>query len=114
MQNNNESTVQDSVSVPTHCLVCRGELDANSDSRCCVGCNSKYPASLLKSIGDPFDYALQLRTGLMIRFRTSSIDGEFAHLTGVRVGPMNPAVRFDDRGIDIRLTDIVWFCDEGS
>lgn len=90
----------------------------------CDDCAAKFPASLLKSVVDyAFDYALQLRSGEVIRFQGARLHGEFVHLNGIqyRTAPgtagttTKPRFPFD-RGLDVRVADIVWCADapEGS
>lgn len=66
--------------------------------------------ALVKSLHDPFDYALKLRTGEVIRYEDASlISKEWLHLQGARLdgGLKDENQRFD-RGIDVRISDIVW------
>lgn len=69
------------------------------------------PRSLAKACQDDnFEYALQLRTGQVIRFTGASISGEFAHLTAY--GGNFPELPYPcPRGIDVRISDIVWCAD---
>ncbi len=105
-----------------HCEVCniymrtrhKGELIEESGDNFCLPCLQKLPASLLKAISDPFDYAIGLRTGLVIRFSEARIQGEWVHL--LVAGTNRPVGNGDDtynweRGIDVRLTEIVWCAD---
>jgi hypothetical protein len=79
------------------------------------------PPALAKSCQDnPFDYALKLRTGEVITFSGASLlNLDWIHLT---VKPMDeqPSVNRiafpAERGMDVRLSDIVWVMDapEGS
>src|SRR6516162_3528052 len=59
----------------------------------CPVCEDRYPPSLLKAAGDPFDYALRLRTGEVIRFETAEIHGAFATLRNIdhRGGDRSPS-----------------------
>ena len=75
--------------------------------------------ALLKSCSDYFDYALKLRTGEVIRFRGATLlNKEWIHLKIEDAGQNTEcALPYKaDRGIDIRLSDIVWVMDapEGS
>jgi hypothetical protein len=75
--------------------------------------------ALAKACVDPFDYALKLRTGEVIRFeRARMLDPRWIHLSlgdweqdAVKILPYKA-----DRGVDIRVADIVWVMDapEGS
>lgn len=78
------------------------------------------PPSLLKACFDrPFDYALGLRNGLIIRFGGATINGEWISLDDIK-GYSNKeelVVGYPmDRGMDVRLSEIIWCADapEGS
>jgi hypothetical protein len=104
------------------CTVCRAPvIDGDRGSgpegcACCEACESKYPHSLLKAVVDDFHYSLQLRTGVVIKFSRAYIKGEFVHLTFDELYakhlpfPFHPA-KVDKRGVDVRLSDIVWCAD---
>ena len=54
---------------------------------CCESCgrvlpdeDGRIPPSLRKALCDPFDYALKLRSGEVIRFSSALIDGDFVTL----------------------------------
>jgi hypothetical protein len=52
---------------------------------------------------DPFKYSLRLRTGELMNFESAEFAGEFVHLaTGI------------NRGLDVRIADIVWCRDRGD
>ena len=69
---------------------------------------------------DCFDYALKLRTGEVIRFTGARvISPEWIHLDVMlmRYQPDQDGLPYKaDRGIDVRIADIVWVMDapEGS
>ncbi len=76
--------------------------------------------ALAKACQDPFDYALKLRTGEVIRFHSAEV-----YRPGwVHLGVFDPDQQPDkdrlpfkaDRGVDVRIDDIVWVMDapEGS
>ena len=85
----------------------------------CESCRYLYPPALLKAAGDYFDYALRLSTGEIIRFRSAKIHGDYATLYGGDGGyeaqsllKDNPSLPFSfDRGIDVRVSEIVWCAD---
>jgi hypothetical protein len=85
---------------------------------------------LAKSVMDEFDYMLRLRTGEVIRYRSADIVSEdWIHLCGGMWWPesdlgMSDQVPWNERGkdfndnaaqfargIDVRLSDIVWVMD---
>ena len=69
---------------------------------------------------DSFDYALKLRSGEVIRFVGAYVlSPEWIHLFVMpkRCQPENNRLPFlADRGVDVRIADIVWVMDapEGS
>ena len=86
----------------------------------CDGCARRIPWSLIKAAGDTFDYALRLRTGEIFRFSRAVIQGEFVwidldHSGDVYDGPPQRqrlgVQNTFPRGIDIRISDIVWCAD---
>jgi len=78
-------------------------------------------SALTKACMDtPFDYALRLRTGEVIAFQAAEvINSEWIHLTlkEMEDQPEENQIAYPaDRGVDVRLSDIVWVMDapEGS
>jgi hypothetical protein len=78
------------------------------------------PPSLLKALVDPFDYALALRDGTVVRFSHAEISGEFAVLFGDSQVGDTPVTMFRSeglvtyqcpRGLDVRIADIMWCAD---
>lgn len=71
--------------------------------------------ALEKACSDSFDYALKLRTGEVIRFEYARIiDRDWVHLTLMsrEDQPTGFQVPYPaDRGMDIRISDIVWVMD---
>lgn len=100
------------------CVVC-GQFTEDGVSGC-APCQARLPASVIKACCDPFDYALRLRTGEIVRFEQARVLGDYVHLTGQ--GSADGQATFDGlafpfpRGLDVRLDDIVWCADapEGS
>ncbi len=75
--------------------------------------------ALVKACFDTFDYALKLRTGQVIRFGSARIiNTEWVHidLEGLDQKPGFSLEFPADRGVDVRIADIVWVMDapEGS
>lgn len=72
-------------------------------------------AALAKSIMDPFDYALRLSSGEIIRYTSAKlISDTWIHLYP---NPQDDIFPYKaDRGMDIRISEIVWVMDapEGS
>lgn len=75
--------------------------------------------ALAKSLMDPFDYALKLRTGEIVRYHKARlINDQWIHLEikgfednePHKDGLPYPA----ERGVDVRLEDIVWVMDAPS
>jgi len=77
-------------------------------------------AALAKACQDCFDYAMKLRTGEVINFSFAEvINNEWVHLTLKETNEQPIANRIAypaDRGVDVRMSDIVWVMDapEGS
>ena len=104
-----------------HCVVCCEQLDpgrtvwpSGRQMAWCEACETKYPVFLLMAVADGLHCSLQLRTGVVIRFSSALIRGEFVYLsTGHIQGPKSQAF---PRGIDVRVADIVYcaFAPEGS
>ena len=72
-------------------------------------------AALAKACQDPFDYAMKLRTGEVIDFSFAKVlNKEWVHL---EIKPMDEQPEANriaypaDRGVDVRLSDIVWVMD---
>ena len=72
-------------------------------------------AALAKACQDSFDYAMKLRTGEVINFSFARVlNKEWVHLY---IKPMDEQPRENriaypaDRGVDVRLADIVWVMD---
>jgi hypothetical protein len=97
-------------------------LDA--DHAVCDSCRRFYPPSLLKAAEDCFDYALRLSSGEIIRFHSAKIHGDYVTLYGGD-GSYDSQALVDcqqhssmpfifDRGLDVRVSDIVWCADAPS
>jgi len=77
------------------------------------------PDSLDKATEDQFIYAVRLRTGELMTFSKARLNGEWVHLSDPDViTPDRLGARWDrgmefvlDRGMDVRLADIVWCAD---
>ena len=74
-----------------------------------------FSAALAKACVDPFDYAMKLRTGEVIDFSFATIlNKEWVHLD---INPMDEQPKENriaypaERGVDVRLSDIVWVMD---
>jgi len=90
----------------------------------CRPCALTVPPSLLKAAFDKcFDYALGLRSGHVIRFDGCQFHGQWVTVTlmdpnledwtgtdGVRAPVLGTRYTFD-RGVDVRLDEIVWCAD---
>lgn len=77
----------------------------------CAECALRYPNSLIKACVDEFSYALRLRSGDIIRFAFAEIHGEFVTVSspfGTERGNVFPF----PRGVDVRISDIVWCADD--
>ena len=83
----------------------------------CQPCIDKYSFALLKSTVDPFDYAMRLSSGEIIYYDECSINGDWVSIRRpIQKGPdvnsvQGPKLPPFERGVDIRLDDIVWVAD---
>lgn len=90
------------------------ELDADDDER--VRFLSFLGSSaLIKSCLDPFDYAMKLKTGEVIRYHFAKVlNSEWLELDIKNAAdqPDENAVPYlADRGMDVRISEIVWVMD---
>lgn len=72
------------------------------------------PPAISKATEDVFDYAVGLRDGTVIRFQRAVVHGPWVALYFVEFlrGPCQPPAFFTfERGLEIRLSDIVWATD---
>jgi hypothetical protein len=93
------------------CFICGNEKFTET----CFSCEKLLPESLIKACGDPFDYVLGLRNGIVIRFTEATVRGDWVNLKVENHSIRNPdltesAFTFD-RHIDVRIADIVWCAD---
>ena len=76
---------------------------------------AKLSPSLAKACEDPFDYALRLRTGEVIRFSSAVfLNDEWVYLNLMPMSQQPEENRITykaDRGVDVRISDIVWVMD---
>lgn len=106
------------------CVGCHQEFAFEVDKfPACANCKAKYPDSLMKACGDDFDYAMGLRDGTIFRFESAEICGDWVHLDAimefalpnrpeaVHTTPELPAQWNFERGVDVRISDIVWCVD---
>lgn len=72
-----------------------------------------WPPALVKATGDPFDHAMGLRDGSVIQFEEATVirDGKWAHLKKPRLSKEGHSPMPLERGIDVRVGEIVWVCD---
>lgn len=67
--------------------------------------------ALAKSCEDPFMYALKLRTGEVIEYESAEVlaNENWLKLKGIMQTNSQPFLA--DRGMDVRISDIVWVMD---
>lgn len=74
-----------------------------------------WPPSLVKAVGDNWDYAMGLMDGSTLLFSQVSphASGEWLHLDDPRpqTGPLASLTISWERGMDIRLTQVAWVSD---
>lgn len=89
-------------------------------SWCWTTCGRCLPGPLSKALDDPFDYAIGLRSGRVIRFNECSLDGGWLLIDNVMENNVpvlttthegKPWPFCFDRGIAVRLADIEWCAD---
>jgi hypothetical protein len=106
------------------CAVCRREGGPDMAGSgppwawLCLVCEGKYPEALVKASCDEFDYMLRLATGEVWTFTSCEIDGGWVHLKFAGLSDGLWRGRFEeserppfDRGVDVRLDQIVWVAD---
>ncbi len=93
----------------TYCGVCGG---LEEDLVCTRQCSNV----LAKCVSDQFTYYLRVRTGEVFQFEIAEIFGEWLHLENCRIVECGTPLSAGEmqRGIDVRLSDIVWIQDPGS
>jgi len=86
----------------------------------CADCVRKYPDPLLKAAVDPYDYALGLKDGTVIRFTKATLQGDYVLLDVADAQRAFPFGRPDGRhtlpypcrrGVAVRLDCIAWAVD---
>ena len=117
------------------CSACNPNSAADGVSFC-DDCVKRYPPSLLKATHDSFNYAVGMRTGLVVIFESAELHNDYATLHGrtqqvagldgewvdgdemlvMLNGPVKGLRLPFPRGLDVRVADIVWCADapEGS
>jgi hypothetical protein len=79
----------------------------------------KLPPALVKAMHDPFDYALGLRDGQVIRFYEAEMQkgGQWIKLIAFGEGDHDSSMEMSNtsysfpRGVYVRLSDITWVAD---
>jgi hypothetical protein len=100
----------------SRCFVC-GETRDLDEFDACGDCVATFGRVLIKATVDPFDYMVGLRDGRMVRFNLAEIrPGGWLLLTGDGRPVETDFLPRPERGIHVRVSDIVWACDapEGS
>jgi hypothetical protein len=99
---------------PDDCAACGKKH--NDGSGVCPECTEKYGRHLAKAMVDPFDFAIGLKTGPVMRFTGKNVEvkGDWIELPdpdSVHGLPFPFC-----RGMQVRFTDIAWVADapEGS
>lgn len=100
------------------CMACGEEIEGEPDGppEVCTECEARYPASLIKALGDEFDYAMGLRNGTVLRFQSARITGEWVTIELFEPNEQ-PVKGFNKgeypcpRGVDIRISEIIWCAD---
>lgn len=104
------------------CPICQKPLtqddDLTSHPDGCASCVSRYGRHLLKSVNDPFCYAMRLTSGDLFYFESARIDGDWVYLDvrnshyddfdGGVPSTKNPPF---ERGLQVHLSAIAWCAD---
>ena len=77
----------------------------------CQKCQDYLPTSLIKACFDEFDYALGLKSGLVIQFYMATIRGLFAELLIRPDERLYVKGYLMPRGVEVRISEIEWCCD---
>ncbi len=99
----------------SNCAICGIEIVEGEIV--CDRCSKNVPPSLLKACVDPFDYALGLKDGTIIRFEEAEIHGKWVTVRGTPNGYNEQPCRKEvfghlfPRGLDLRIDDIYWCAD---
>lgn len=94
--------------VPGHCRIC-GMLLQVGDGPVCSDCKPGVPLVLIRATQDPFDYALGLVSGEVIRFREARLQGKWVVLEGMdEVDDLRSPPYPCPHGMYVRLKHIVW------
>lgn len=114
-QTNQIERIETEMSNPELCSICSPGVTPDG-AGFCDKCLDKYPSALLKAFADPFDYAAQIKNGPYIRFETVLIRGNWITFSPAGTGQgfarfLPPTYPSCPRGIDVRLSDILWVAD---
>lgn len=103
------------------CHRCYNRLGDRGDegwSVLCWYCERYYPPAVVKSFVDPFYYVLKLRTGELVVYESATCHGEYIRLRNLYQTftsadiPASERIPFPcHRGLDVRVSDIVWASD---
>jgi hypothetical protein len=86
-------------------------LESNPDAFEEPNSNQPLPEALAKAIADPFQYALMLRDGTITEFEGADVPSSgWVLLHGPRIVNRGYDASFD-RGVEIRLEEVVWVAD---
>ena len=81
----------------------------------CPDCARKYPPSLIKACHDPFSYILCLRNGTTFEFSEAEVKGNWVTISSAFPDTALDGKTPDDlpfpRGVDIKLSEIIWCAD---
>lgn len=98
------------------CYQCGTSFPSDEEGHC-EACMDKYGEHLLKAAVDPFDYAFGLKSGAVIKITCANIDikGDWVIFPTPCIEEstlyMRDMNRAFDRGLQVRLSEIVWVAD---
>lgn len=115
MNNNGENQIEEKKLVKSTCEQCGNSFIAPEDAYAghCEACEQKYGSHLLKAATDPFDYAIGLRDGMVLRWTggTCTIRGDWVHIPQPDQEPGKFLPFPFERGLQVRLSEIAWVAD---
>lgn len=99
-----------------HCQVCRVQMIIQpAEPPICGKCNNALGPHLAKALCDPFDYAIGLKSGEVIRCSEVNMHGEWVVLN--QVNSEETSLKYPcPRGLQVHMSAVAWIADapEGS
>jgi hypothetical protein len=97
------------------CEICEQQLSVALGGRTiCDACGKRLGSHLIKGCVDPFDYALGTKSGLIVRWtgEIAIIEGEWLNIPEGKLEILGLGAPWPlPRGLQIRISEIVWVAD---